>query len=161
MVRLYQRLSSAQVDEVWVRLRAGHAAKPTARALGPPTSTVRTYLLRCGRIRPGPRRRAVGRLRLEEREEISRGLAAGWSLRSIAAGSGDHVRHRLSRGGNRQINRVLHFMATVQLRNPTEGRAYFDRTKAEGKPRTKPCAASSDACPTSCFAPCSTTPPTP
>jgi transposase len=28
---------------------------------------------------------------------------------------------------------VLHIMATVQLRNPTEGRAYFDRRKADGK----------------------------
>jgi hypothetical protein len=43
------------------------------------------------------------------------------------------VRHRLSRGGNRQINRVLHILAVVQLRNSTEGRAYFDRTKARGK----------------------------
>lgn len=88
MVRGYQRLSPAQIDEIWVRLRAGHAAKPTARALGLPTSTLRTYLLRCGGIRPGPRHRAAGRLRFEEREEISRGLAAGRSLRSIAAGLG-------------------------------------------------------------------------
>ncbi|MGA8256460.1 MAG: transposase, partial [Nocardioides sp.] len=51
----------------------------------------------------------------------------------IDASSGDNVRHRLSRGGNRQINRVLHIMAIVQLRNPTRGRAYFDRTKARGK----------------------------
>jgi hypothetical protein len=51
----------------------------------------------------------------------------------IDASSGENVRHRLSRGGNRQINRVLHIMAVVQLRNPTEGRAYFDRTKARGK----------------------------
>jgi transposase len=51
----------------------------------------------------------------------------------IDASSGDNVRHRLSRGGNRQINRVLHIMAIVQLRNPTEGRAFFDRTKARGK----------------------------
>ena len=42
-------------------------------------------------------------------------------------------RHRLSRGGNRQINRVLHIMAVVQLRNATEGRAYYDRKKAAGK----------------------------
>jgi transposase len=59
---------------------------------------------------------------------------ASWTgTAPIDASSGDHVRHRLSRGGNRQINRVLHIMATVQLRNPTEGRAYFDRTKARGK----------------------------
>ena len=51
----------------------------------------------------------------------------------IDASSGDNVRHRLSRGGNRQINRVLHIMATVQLRNPTEGRSFYDRTKARGK----------------------------
>jgi transposase len=43
------------------------------------------------------------------------------------ASSGDQVRHRLSRAGNRQVNRVLHIMAVVQLRNPTEGRAYYDR----------------------------------
>jgi hypothetical protein len=34
--------------------------------------------------------------------------------------SGDHVRHRLSRGGNRQIDRVLHTMAIVQQRRQTE-----------------------------------------
>ncbi|MBY9073480.1 IS110 family transposase [Nocardioides sp. WL0053] len=63
-----------------------------------------------------------------------RGHFASWTgTAPIDASSGDHVRHRLSRGGNRQINRVLHIMAVVQLRNPTEGRAYFDRKKATGK----------------------------
>ncbi len=59
---------------------------------------------------------------------------ASWTgTAPIDASSGEHARHRLSRGGNRQINRVLHIMATVQLRSPTEGRAYFDRKKAAGK----------------------------
>jgi transposase len=59
---------------------------------------------------------------------------ASWTgTAPIDASSGDHVRHRLSRGGNRQINRVLHIMATVQLRTPTEGRAYYDRKKAASK----------------------------
>lgn len=59
---------------------------------------------------------------------------ASWTgTAPVDASSGDHVRHRLSRGGNRQINRVLHTMAVVQLRNPTEGRAYYDRKKANGK----------------------------
>jgi transposase len=59
---------------------------------------------------------------------------ASWTgTAPIDASSGDNVRHRLSRGGNRQINRVLHIMATVQLRNQTEGRAYYDRKKAAGK----------------------------
>jgi len=84
----YRRLSLADEDEIWARLRAGHAAKPTARALGWSTSGVRGYLERCGGIRPVPRRRSLLRLGLGEREEISRGLAAGVSLRVIAAGLG-------------------------------------------------------------------------
>ncbi len=59
---------------------------------------------------------------------------ASWNgTAPLDASSGEQVRHRLSRAGNRQINRVLHIMATVQLRNLTEGRAYFDRRKASGK----------------------------
>jgi transposase len=59
---------------------------------------------------------------------------ASWNgTAPLEASSGDRVRHRLSRAGNRQINRVVHIMATVQLRNPTGGRAYFDRRIGEGK----------------------------
>jgi hypothetical protein len=43
------------------------------------------------------------------------------------------MRHRLSRGGNRRINMTLHIAAIVQLRNRTEGRAYYDRKVAAGK----------------------------
>jgi IS30 family transposase len=88
MTRGYRWLSAADEDEIWARLRAGHAAKPTARALGLTTGGVRAYLVRCGGIRPVPRRRSPVRLSLAEREEISRGLAAGRSLRVIAAGLG-------------------------------------------------------------------------
>lgn len=63
-----------------------------------------------------------------------KGHFASWTgTAPIDASSGDNVRHRLSRGGNRKINRVLHIMAVVQLRNPTEGRAYYDRKVAAGK----------------------------
>ncbi|WP_245616056.1 IS110 family transposase [Phycicoccus jejuensis] len=62
------------------------------------------------------------------------GHFASWTgTAPIDASSGDNVRHRLSRGGNRKINRTLHIMAIVQLRNPTEGRAYYDRKVAAGK----------------------------
>jgi transposase len=64
----------------------------------------------------------------------SRHHFASWTgTAPIDASSGDNVRHRLSRGGNRQINRVLHIMATVQLRNPGIGRDYYDRKKTGGK----------------------------
>ena len=59
---------------------------------------------------------------------------ASWNgTAPIDVSSGDQVRHRLSRAGNRQINRVLHIMAVVQLRHPTKGRAYYDRKVAAGK----------------------------
>ena len=59
---------------------------------------------------------------------------ASWTgTAPIDASSGDHVRHRHSRGGNRKINKTLHIMGTVQLRTPTEGRVYYDRKKAGGK----------------------------
>ena len=63
-----------------------------------------------------------------------KGHFASWTgTAPIDASSGDNVRHRLSRGGNRKINRVLHIMAIVQLRNPSEGRTYYDRKVAAGK----------------------------
>ena len=59
---------------------------------------------------------------------------ASWNgTAPIDASSGDQVRHRLSRAGNRQVNRALHIMAVVQLRNPAEGRAYYGRKVAAGK----------------------------
>ena len=84
----YQRLSPTDIDEIWSRLRSGNSVKPAARALGLPSSTLRTYLTRCGGIGPTRGTGRAGRLSVEEREEISRGLAAGLSLRAIAAGLG-------------------------------------------------------------------------
>jgi transposase len=64
----------------------------------------------------------------------SRDHFASWNgTAPIDASSGDQQRHRLSRAGNRRINRVLHIMAIVQLRNDTEGRAYYRRKLAAGK----------------------------
>ena len=64
----------------------------------------------------------------------TRGHFASWTgTAHVDASSGDNVRHRLSRGGNRHINQVLHIMAVVQLRNDTEGRRYYDRKVATGK----------------------------
>jgi transposase len=64
----------------------------------------------------------------------SRGHFASWNgTAPLDASSGDQQRHRLSRAGNRRINRVLHIMAVVQLRHDTEGRAYYRRKLATGK----------------------------
>ena len=79
----YEKLTPETIDALWVRLREGHAAKPTARQLGLSPSTARTYLICCGGVRPDPRRRARCRLSMTEREEISRGIAAGIAGRSV------------------------------------------------------------------------------
>jgi transposase len=64
----------------------------------------------------------------------SRDRFASWNgTAPLDASSGQQQRHRLSRVGNRRINRTLHIMAAVQLRNATPGRAYFDMKKAAGK----------------------------
>jgi transposase len=64
----------------------------------------------------------------------SRAHFASWNgTAPIDASSGDQNRHRLSRAGNRRINRTLHIMAIVQLRRDTEGRAYYRRKLAAGK----------------------------
>jgi transposase len=59
---------------------------------------------------------------------------ASWTgTAPLDASSGEQIRHRLSRAGNRRMNHVLHVAAIVQLRNDTEGRAYYRRKLAVGK----------------------------
>lgn len=51
----------------------------------------------------------------------------------LEASSGDVRRHRLSRRGNRQLNKVLHVAARTQIRADGPGRDYHERKLAEGK----------------------------
>ena len=51
----------------------------------------------------------------------------------VEASSGEVVRHRLSRGGDRQLNYALHMIAICQIAQDTRGRAYYRRKVAEGK----------------------------
>jgi transposase len=51
----------------------------------------------------------------------------------LEASSGQVVRHRLSRAGDRKLNHALHLVAIVQIRHPTAGQAYYRRKRAEGK----------------------------
>ena len=52
----------------------------------------------------------------------------------IEASSGRITRHRLNRGGNRQLNRALHNAAITQIARPgTEGRCYYERLLQRGK----------------------------
>lgn len=59
---------------------------------------------------------------------------ASWTgTAPLDASSGEQVRHRLSRAGNRKINHMLHMAATSQIRLDTEGRVYYRRKRAAGK----------------------------
>ena len=51
----------------------------------------------------------------------------------IPASSGKTVRHRLNRGGDRQVNNAIHTIALVRARHDPETRAYLDRRVGEGK----------------------------
>lgn len=51
--------------------------------------------------------------------------------------SGNTVRHRLNRGGNRQLNAALHRIAITQIRLAGPGRAYLEHRIAQGDSRTE------------------------
>src|SRR5215208_4522247 len=93
-------LSAAGKKELWERWRAGESISDIARALQKPAGSIHGMLEATGGISPPQRRRRRCALTPAEREEISRGLAAGDSLRAIAA--------RLSRPAStvcREVNR--------------------------------------------------------
>ena len=59
---------------------------------------------------------------------------ASWTgTAPLDASSGEQIRHRLSRAGNRRANHVIHIAAVSQLRRDTPGRAYYRRKLAAGK----------------------------
>lgn len=60
-------------------------------------------------------------------------LARAAGLAPIPVSSGKTNRHRLDRGGNRQINAAIHRVAITRARCHPETRAYLDRKRAEGK----------------------------
>lgn len=74
-----------------------------------------------------------GRLRSEA------AFAALAGVSPLPASSGQVVRHRLNRSGDRQLNRVLHTVVLVRLRDDPDARAYAARRRAEGKSTREIC----------------------
>jgi transposase len=65
-------------------------------------------------------------------------FAAYTGTAPIEVSSAERARHRLSRGGDRQLNAALHLAAVTQVRmRSSAGRAYYDRKIAEGKTRNE------------------------
>ena len=102
-------LSAVEQDEVWQRWRRGESLRLIARRLGKRGPSVRAFVLQTGGVQCPPPRRAARALLLAEREEISRGLAAGDSCRVIARRLGrapSTVSREVARNGGRRRYRA-------------------------------------------------------
>src|ERR1700692_2598477 len=82
--RFHRGFTAAEKTELWDRWQRGESLKAIGRAFGKPSSSIYFQLAPHGGIRPAPRRRSRLALTLSEREEISRGIAAHRSARSMA-----------------------------------------------------------------------------
>src|SRR5690349_1527186 len=80
--------TAAESAEIWDRWRKGEGLKSIGRVFGKTSSSIFAHLSPTGGIRPPSRRRSRLALTLAEREEISRGLVHGHSLRRIATSLG-------------------------------------------------------------------------
>ncbi len=103
------RFSEAEVIEVWDRWQAGDANRLIGRDLGRSAGSIRAFVESWGGVRPRVRQRSRKHLSLVEREEISRGVAAGESLRVVAARLGrapSTVSRELVRNGGRSSYRA-------------------------------------------------------
>ena len=78
------KLSAPQRAEMWKRWKAGQSLHAIGRALGKDHVVIQFLLARHGGIAPAARRRSRRVLTLAEREDISRGIASGCSMRVIA-----------------------------------------------------------------------------
>jgi IS30 family transposase len=97
-------LSAAEQQELWQRWRHGDALHAIARALDRRATVVRRVVAGTGGFAPAVRCRSARVLSLGEREEISRGVAAGHSARRIAVQLGrapSTVCRELARHGGR------------------------------------------------------------
>jgi hypothetical protein len=81
--------TDAECAELWRMYKSGESILGIGRALGRGGTAVHRVLQSTGGIAPALRRRSSRVLSLVEREEISRGIAAGCTIRAIARGLSD------------------------------------------------------------------------
>jgi IS30 family transposase len=93
-------LSAIEKSDVWRRWKAGETLHEIGRAFDKPHTSIRHLLLPRGGICPAVRRRSRLALTLAEREDISRGIASGLSIRDIA-----RCLHRAASTVDREVTR--------------------------------------------------------
>src|SRR5580692_6892850 len=103
------KLSAAQRTDMWGRWKAGQSLHEIGRALGKDHVVIQFLLARHGGIVPATRRRSLITLTLAEREDISRGIASGSSIRAMAKGlrrAVSTVSREVARHGGRPLYRA-------------------------------------------------------
>jgi IS30 family transposase len=109
-MQMWRRFSEEERQTIWDMREAGVPVKRIARHLGRQNVSLRKFIADAGGRRPTTRQRSELRLSLEEREEISRGLAAGDSIRAIAEALGrspSTVCREVNANGGRRKYRAL------------------------------------------------------
>lgn len=102
-------LSAEQKIDIWRRWKAGESLHEIGRAFDKDHGSIQFLLAKHGRIAPVVRRRSERTLTLAEREEISRGIAFGSSIREIAGGlerAASTVSREVARHGGRPVYRA-------------------------------------------------------
>jgi IS30 family transposase len=102
-------LSVEQKAEIWRRWKAGDSLHEIGRAFGKDHGSIQFLLSQHGGIAPAVRRRSQRTLTLADREEISRGIASGSSIREIARGlqrAASTVSREVARHGGRLVYRA-------------------------------------------------------
>jgi IS30 family transposase len=116
----YSRFSTAEQAEVWDRWERGDAMNVIARGIGRSQGAVHEMIKKTGGVRPlAPTVWSERRLSLADREEISRGLAAGRSLRMIAesmARAPSTVSREVNTNGGRRRYRACDAETGARLR---------------------------------------------
>jgi transposase, IS30 family len=103
------KLSANQRVDMWSRWKAGQSLHQIGRAFGKSHVSIHFILSQHGGIVPAVRRRSLVTLTLAEREDISRGIASGSSIRDIAKGlerAASTVSREVARHGGRPLYRA-------------------------------------------------------
>ena len=129
--RTLRRLAAELITEIrhLDRRISGANTEINTNAVQASRSTL-TELRGIGHLNAG---KILGRVGDVHRFRSAAAFASYTGTAPIEVSSGDVVRHRLSRAGDRQLNCCLHTMAITQLQRDCPGRSYYLRKRADGK----------------------------
>jgi IS30 family transposase len=109
VVEVRVEFTTEQQQAIWEGWRGGESFRQVGERVGQPAHVIQYFLRDHGGIKPAVPRRNLRHLTPQEREEISRGVAAGLSLRRIAAALGrshSSISRELARNGGRAAYRA-------------------------------------------------------